>query len=33
MNVFDTHQDILEIALRDDSYLIDFQFTAEDTAK
>jgi isopropylmalate/homocitrate/citramalate synthase len=29
---FETIPDILEVTLRDGSYLIDFQFTAEDTA-
>jgi 4-hydroxy-2-oxovalerate aldolase len=32
MGTFDTIPDILEVTLRDGSYLIDFQFTAEDTA-
>jgi len=32
MSVFDPIPDILEVTLRDGSYLIDFQFTAEDTA-
>jgi 4-hydroxy-2-oxovalerate aldolase len=32
MSTFDTIPDILEVTLRDGSYLIDFQFTAEDTA-
>jgi len=32
MAKFDVHPDILEVTLRDGSYLIDFQFTAEDTA-
>jgi 4-hydroxy-2-oxovalerate aldolase len=31
MPVFETIPDILEVTLRDGSYLIDFQFTAEDT--
>jgi 4-hydroxy-2-oxovalerate aldolase len=32
MAIFETVPDILEVTLRDGSYLIDFQFTAEDTA-
>src|SRR5438132_11535061 len=32
MSRFDIKPDILEVTLRDGSYLIDFQFTAEDTA-
>ena len=32
MAMFDPIPDILEVTLRDGSYLIDFQFTAEDTA-
>lgn len=32
MATFDASPDILEVTLRDGSYLIDFQFTAEDTA-
>src|SRR5579863_2878789 len=32
MATFDVVPDILEVTLRDGSYLIDFQFTAEDTA-
>lgn len=32
MALFDASPDILEVTLRDGSYLIDFQFTAEDTA-
>jgi len=32
MATFDVTPDILEVTLRDGSYLIDFQFTAEDTA-
>jgi 4-hydroxy-2-oxovalerate aldolase len=32
MTTFDVVPDILEVTLRDGSYLIDFQFTAEDTA-
>ncbi len=32
MPTFDVIPDILEVTLRDGSYLIDFQFTAEDTA-
>ena len=32
MPIFDASPDILEVTLRDGSYLIDFQFTAEDTA-
>jgi 4-hydroxy-2-oxovalerate aldolase len=32
MSIFDLPPDILEVTLRDGSYLIDFQFTAEDTA-
>src|SRR5215469_5981682 len=32
MATFNTIPDILEVTLRDGSYLIDFQFTAEDTA-
>src|SRR5215470_16436269 len=32
MTTFDVIPDILEVTLRDGSYLIDFQFTAEDTA-
>ncbi|HYM79335.1 MAG TPA: 4-hydroxy-2-oxovalerate aldolase [Candidatus Dormibacteraeota bacterium] len=32
MSNFDITPDILEVTLRDGSYLIDFQFTAEDTA-
>lgn len=32
MAIFETIPDILEVTLRDGSYLIDFQFTAEDTA-
>jgi 4-hydroxy-2-oxovalerate aldolase len=32
MSTFETIPDILEVTLRDGSYLIDFQFTAEDTA-
>ena len=32
MAAFETIPDILEVTLRDGSYLIDFQFTAEDTA-
>jgi 4-hydroxy-2-oxovalerate aldolase len=32
MSTFDVIPDILEVTLRDGSYLIDFQFTAEDTA-
>ncbi len=32
MATFDLIPDILEVTLRDGSYLIDFQFTAEDTA-
>jgi 4-hydroxy-2-oxovalerate aldolase len=32
MATFNTVPDILEVTLRDGSYLIDFQFTAEDTA-
>jgi 4-hydroxy-2-oxovalerate aldolase len=32
MATFETIPDILEVTLRDGSYLIDFQFTAEDTA-
>jgi 4-hydroxy-2-oxovalerate aldolase len=32
MATFEVHPDILEVTLRDGSYLIDFQFTAEDTA-
>jgi 4-hydroxy-2-oxovalerate aldolase len=32
MSLFDIKPDILEVTLRDGSYLIDFQFTAEDTA-
>ena len=32
MAIFDVIPDILEVTLRDGSYLIDFQFTAEDTA-
>jgi 4-hydroxy-2-oxovalerate aldolase len=32
MATFDAIPDILEVTLRDGSYLIDFQFTAEDTA-
>lgn len=32
MPTFDASPDILEVTLRDGSYLIDFQFTAEDTA-
>jgi 4-hydroxy-2-oxovalerate aldolase len=32
MATFDVIPDILEVTLRDGSYLIDFQFTAEDTA-
>lgn len=32
MDIFETVPDILEVTLRDGSYLIDFQFTAEDTA-
>ncbi len=32
MAIFDIIPDILEVTLRDGSYLIDFQFTAEDTA-
>jgi 4-hydroxy-2-oxovalerate aldolase len=32
MSTFDPIPDILEVTLRDGSYLIDFQFTAEDTA-
>jgi isopropylmalate/homocitrate/citramalate synthase len=31
MSTFATIPDILEVTLRDGSYLIDFQFTAEDT--
>ncbi len=31
MNVFSTPLDVFEVTLRDGSYLIDFQFTAEDT--
>ena len=32
MSGFDPNPDVLEVTLRDGSYLIDFQFTAEDTA-
>ena len=32
MATFESIPDILEVTLRDGSYLIDFQFTAEDTA-
>jgi 4-hydroxy 2-oxovalerate aldolase len=32
MATFPVAPDILEVTLRDGSYLIDFQFTAEDTA-
>ncbi|MGB8322096.1 MAG: hypothetical protein WCE52_03950, partial [Candidatus Acidiferrum sp.] len=32
MATFEVFPDILEVTLRDGSYLIDFQFTAEDTA-
>ena len=32
MSTFDVFPDIMEVTLRDGSYLIDFQFTAEDTA-
>jgi 4-hydroxy-2-oxovalerate aldolase len=32
MSAFETIPDILDVTLRDGSYLIDFQFTAEDTA-
>src|SRR6478609_965790 len=32
MATFDPIPDVLEVTLRDGSYLIDFQFTAEDTA-
>ncbi len=32
MAIFEVIPDILEVTLRDGSYLIDFQFTAEDTA-
>ena len=32
MATFPVVPDILEVTLRDGSYLIDFQFTAEDTA-
>ena len=32
MGAFESGPDILEVTLRDGSYLIDFQFTAEDTA-
>ena len=32
MPILDARPDILEVTLRDGSYLIDFQFTAEDTA-
>lgn len=32
MEIFTPESDILEVTLRDGSYLIDFQFTAEDTA-
>ena len=32
MTEFATIPDILEVTLRDGSYLIDFQFTAQDTA-
>ena len=32
MSIFDASPNILEVTLRDGSYLIDFQFTAEDTA-
>jgi len=32
MAIFQVIPDILEVTLRDGSYLIDFQFTAEDTA-
>src|SRR5436190_22014718 len=32
MLTFNTIPDILEVTLRDGSYLIDFQFTSEDTA-
>ena len=32
MATFDLIPDILDVTLRDGSYLIDFQFTAEDTA-
>src|SRR5580698_468121 len=32
MATFDAVPDVLEVTLRDGSYLIDFQFTAEDTA-
>ena len=31
MDLFASHPEILEVTLRDGSYLIDFQFTAEDT--
>jgi isopropylmalate/homocitrate/citramalate synthase len=31
MDPFATHPDVLEVTLRDGSYLIDFQFTAHDT--
>jgi 4-hydroxy-2-oxovalerate aldolase len=32
MDLFGTYPDILDVTLRDGSYLIDFQFTAQDTA-
>jgi 4-hydroxy-2-oxovalerate aldolase len=32
MQIFETIPDVLEVTLRDGSYLIDFQFTAHDTA-
>ncbi len=32
MSVFDNGPNILDVTLRDGSYLIDFQFTAQDTA-
>lgn len=32
MSIFGTVPDVLDVTLRDGSYLIDFQFTAEDTA-
>ncbi len=33
MSVFERTPEVLDVTLRDGSYLIDFQFTAEDTAK
>jgi isopropylmalate/homocitrate/citramalate synthase len=32
MQIFESIPDVLEVTLRDGSYLIDFQFTAHDTA-